>query len=228
MKRTRFIWAIALALALVLMAAGCGSQTPPADRPLPSESQLPPASDPAGEQETGPATDPATETAAEPGTGPAAGPSAEPAGDPAVEPSGSPPAAEPAEPAPAPPGESQTAKAPKLPGDMESLRTALAEPTPVTYSISVVHLPEGMEKDDYLDQLLEARGYPGSNEILLMIFPSDNYNIRFVLGSMLFEKKISLESMLRMVQTQYLPKSRAGDPAGGLADLIRAVNEQVR
>lgn len=216
MNRTRLTWAIALALALSLLVAGCGSQTPPpADRPVPSQNQVPPGDEPG---KTDPVTDPATEPATNPATEPATDPDTEPATDPAAEPATN----------PAPQNESPTAQAPKLPGDMESLQAALAEPTPVTYSISVVHLPEGMNKDDYLDQMLEAKGYPGSNEILLMVFPGDNYNIRFVLGSMLFEKKISLESMLRMVQSQYLGKSRAGDPAGGLADLIRAVNQQLR
>jgi len=130
------------------------------------------------------------------------------------------PPEEPAEPGP---------EVPDLPGDTASLKEALKAETPVTYTIIVADdAPREMDKTLYLDQMLTERGYPKKNEILLVIFPQDNHNIRFALGALVFDRKISLESMLEMVQNQYLTRSRRGDPAGGLAALITAINEKVK
>lgn len=99
--------------------------------------------------------------------------------------------------------------------------------SPITYSIVVANVPKGTDINRYLDQMLDDRGYPAMDEVLLVIFPNDNYNIRFAMGGMLFDKKISLQAMLEMVQNQYLTKARNGDPSRGLADLIIAINQQV-
>lgn len=117
---------------------------------------------------------------------------------------------------------------PDLPGDKEALRTALKAETPITYTIVIADAPREMDKTAYLDQMLAEQGYPGKNEILLVIFPADNYNTRFAMGALVFDRKISLQQMLEMVQNQYLARSRRGDPAGGLADLINAINEKVK
>lgn len=118
---------------------------------------------------------------------------------------------------------------PELAGDMPGLQGALMEPSPLTYKIAVAEAPKGADKTAYLDQMLAAqKGYPGKNEILLLIFPQDNNDIRFAMGAFLFEKKVSVESMLQMVRSHYFPKARVGDPAGGLADLVRAVNQAVK
>lgn len=117
---------------------------------------------------------------------------------------------------------------PDLPGDMASLRESLAAETSVGYTIVVADAPREVDKTVYLDQMLEERGYPGKNEVLLVIFPADNYNIRFAMGVWVFDRKISLQSMLKMVQEEYLTRSRQGDPAGGLAALINAINAQVK
>lgn len=118
---------------------------------------------------------------------------------------------------------------PELPGDMEALREALRAPSPITYTIVIAHdAPREMDKTAYLDQMLAEKGYPGKNEILLVLFPADNYNIRFAMGALVFDRKITLPQMLELVQTQYLTRSRQGDPAGGLAALINAINQQAR
>mgnify|MGYP001317448339 CR=1 FL=1 len=135
----------------------------------------------------------------------------------------SPPADAPEEPAQAGPD------APDLPGDMEALKAALQIPSPITYTIIVAHdAPREMDKTAYLDQLLAEQGYPGKNEILLVLFPADNYNIRFAMGSLVFDRRITLQQMLELVQSQYLTRSRQGDPAGGLAALINAINERAK
>lgn len=118
---------------------------------------------------------------------------------------------------------------PDLPGDIEALKEALRAQSPVTYTIVIAHdAPREMDKTAYLDQMLEAQGYPGNNEILLVLFPADNYNIRFAMGVLVFDRRITLQQMLELVQNQYLPLSRQGDPAGGLAALINAINAQVK
>ncbi|MFZ5823635.1 MAG: TPM domain-containing protein [Bacillota bacterium] len=128
-----------------------------------------------------------------------------------------------------PPSTTPTAPAlPKVAGDMAALEAAYAQPSPLTYKIAIADAPKGADKTAYLDEMLGDKGYPDKNQVLLLIFPEDNNDIRFAMGALLFEKKVSVESMLNMVRTHYLPKARQGDPAGGLADLIRAVNQQVK
>lgn len=117
---------------------------------------------------------------------------------------------------------------PEIAGGMAALQAAYAEPSPLTYRIAIADAPQGADKTAYLDEMLGDKGYPGKNEVLLLVFPEDNYDIRFAMGALLFEKKVSVQSMLDMVRNQYLTKARQGDPAGGLADLIRAVNKQVK
>ncbi|MFZ5815639.1 MAG: hypothetical protein ACOY93_10115 [Bacillota bacterium] len=122
----------------------------------------------------------------------------------------------------------EASELPQLPGDMAALKAALAEASPITYRIEVANVPRGVDKTAHLDAMLGSQGYPGKNEVLLLIFPADNHDIRFAMGALLFEKKISVESMLGMVRQHYFTKVRSGDPAGGLADLIRAVNQAVK
>ncbi|MBY6278322.1 hypothetical protein, partial [Symbiobacterium thermophilum] len=111
----------------------------------------------------------------------------------------------------------------------EALREALRVQSPITYTIVLAHdAPREMDKTAYLDQMLAEQGYPGKNEILLVLFPADNYNIRFAMGSLVFDRRITLQQMLELVQSQYLTRSRQGDPAGGLAALINAINERAK
>lgn len=124
--------------------------------------------------------------------------------------------------------ESAPVAAPTLPGDVAALKAALGEQTPLHYKIVVADTPGGSDKTAYLDLMLGDKGYPGNNELLLVIFPNDNHDIRFAMGAFLFEKKVSVESMLAMVRSHYLPRASTGDPSGGLADLIRAINQQVK
>lgn len=121
-----------------------------------------------------------------------------------------------------------TQELPQIAGDMAALKAALGESTPIRYRIAAATAPRGADKTAYLEEMLGEKGYPGKNEVLLLVFPQDHYDIRFAMGALLFEKKLSVQSMLDLVRSHYFPKARAGDPAGGLADLIRAVNSQVK
>ncbi len=137
--------------------------------------------------------------------------------------------AAPVTPAPAPdPKTPAVPSTPTFPGDMQALEAALAEPSPLTYKIMSIDTPKGTDLDAYLDLYLEQKGSPSRNEIWLLIFPNDNHNIRFVMGALLFEKKVSVQRMLEVVRGDYLPQARTGDPATGLATLIRSVNQSVK
>lgn len=151
----------------------------------------------------------------------------EPTPTPTPEPGENPQGNEPGD-TPTQPGNQPEPEVPSLPGDMPALREALKAETPVTYTIVVANAPREVDKTAYLDQILEERGYPGRNEVLLVIFPEDNYNIRFAMGALLFDQKISLQQMLDMVQNQYLTRARQGDPAGGLAALVDAINAKAK
>lgn len=161
--------------------------------------------------------------------------SGKPAADPTTPPAsrGEPTAPAPTtEPKPTPPPstpEPAPAQAlPEIPGDLAALQAALAESSPLTYRIAMADAPQGADKTKFLDEMLGTKGYPGKNEVLLLVFPKDNFDIRFAMGALLFEKKVSVQAMLDMVRQNYLTKARIGDPAGGLADLVRAVNSKVK
>lgn len=117
---------------------------------------------------------------------------------------------------------------PHMTGDLAALQAALGEPTVLTYRIVMADAPKGVDKTAYLDLMLGQDGSPGNNELLLVLFPAENHDIRFAMGPMFFEKKITVQAMLDLVRAHYLPKARAEDPATGLADLIRAVNQLVK
>jgi len=121
-----------------------------------------------------------------------------------------------------------TAGTPTFPGDMQALEGALSEPSPLTYKLIPVDTPKGTDLNAYLDFYIEQNGSPGKNEVWLLIFPNDGHNMRFVMGALLFEKKVTVEQMLDLARNHYFPKARTGDPAAGLADLIRSVNQIVK
>lgn len=124
-----------------------------------------------------------------------------------------------------------TAPATELPaiaGDLSVLQAALGEATSIRFTIHLAVTPQGADKNAYLDAMLGEKGYPAKNELVLVVFPQDNNDIRFAMGSLFFEKKVSVEAMVDLVRSHYLPKARTGDAAGGLADLIRAVSQRLK
>lgn len=114
-----------------------------------------------------------------------------------------------------------------LQGDQAELNRALAEPSPIKFEVLPVGNLNGEEKSEYLNRLLEDQNWPERHTLVLVIFTNDGYDIRFAMGATFFEHGLSVDEMLTLVRSLYLPSVRTGDPAGGLADLVRAVNERL-
>lgn len=112
----------------------------------------------------------------------------------------------------------------QLPGDMAALQKALAVSSPVKYRILTVDDSGGLPLTDYLDQVAASLNEPQPDTLLLVIYRESNYDIRFYMGANFRGYRISVDDMLSLVRTKYLVRSQQGDPAGGLADLIAAVN----
>ncbi|MFZ5824867.1 MAG: hypothetical protein ACOY94_11105 [Bacillota bacterium] len=110
-----------------------------------------------------------------------------------------------------------------LTGSEAELQAALRENSSVTYKILVVD-EDPTDRTAYLDQVLDEWGWPAANELLLVIFPKANYDIRFAMGANFRQSDLTVGEMLHLVRTQYLGRSQQGDAAGGLAALIRTVN----
>lgn len=112
----------------------------------------------------------------------------------------------------------------EIPGDTAALKAALAEKSNVHYEIVLVDDTGGRDKDAYLDWLIAEKKWPEKSSLVLVVYAKDNYDLRFAMGADFFEKKVTVDEMLALIRSSYFPKGSKGDPAGGLADLIRAVN----
>jgi len=114
-----------------------------------------------------------------------------------------------------------------LPGDQAALKAALGAVSGVKYEIITVDTAGGKDKNDYLDAALAPKGWPEKSMLVLMIFTGENHDIRFAMGADFNQKKVSVDEMLVLVRNQYLTKAKDGNAAGGLADLIQAVNQRM-
>lgn len=110
---------------------------------------------------------------------------------------------------------------------MAALQKALAEPSPVTFQIHPAGETPAEQKTPYLDKILQEKNWPGLNMLVLVVFAKDN-GIRFAMGAIFNQHKVTVDEMLSLVTTHYHPKARQGDPAGALAALIQAVNGRVK
>ena len=129
---------------------------------------------------------------------------------------------------PSAPSGAPSAPAPgTLPGDQAALQAALAEKSPVHFEIVLVDDTGGRDKDAYLDWLIAEKKWPEKSSLVLAIYAKENYDLRFAMGADFFDKKVTVDEMLALMRSSYLPKGSKGDPAGGLADLIRAVNSRI-
>jgi len=115
----------------------------------------------------------------------------------------------------------------ELPGNAADLASALAEKAPVKYRIVTVSDTQGKDTSGYFDQALEQSGALASDTLLLMVFLKANYDIRFAMGADFAAKQVMVEDVLGLVRSEYLGEARKGDPAAGLAKLVRAVNQRV-
>lgn len=115
---------------------------------------------------------------------------------------------------------------PQLPGDQTGLKLALTEPSAVKYEIVVVQEPVA-DRTAYLDQLMADRKWPEAEMLVLVIFAGDGHDVRFGMGPIFFQQKVTVDEMLTLVREQYLPKARTGDPAAGLMELVRSINKRI-
>lgn len=127
-------------------------------------------------------------------------------------------------PSPAAPGSS---KPTGLTGDQAALQAALAEKSPIHFEMVLVDDMGGRDQDAYLEWLMAERKWPDKSSLVLAVYAQENYDLRFAMGADFFDKKVTVEEMLELIRSSYFPKGSKGDPAGGLADLIRAVNRRL-
>lgn len=112
-------------------------------------------------------------------------------------------------------------------GDMKALEKTLNESAPIRYRILVVNETEGEDPSAYLERVAAQWGEPKADSLLLVLFANDNWNLRFYMGSKLSAAGVTVDEMLALVRDHYFPRSRKGDPSGGLTDLVRAVNARM-
>ena len=136
---------------------------------------------------------------------------------------------EPNQPVQAPVASAPVAKntTPTVAGNQGALAAALAEPSRVRYEIVVSDSPAEVDKDAELDSLLKQRNWPEAPTMVLMLFPKANHDLRFAMGADFNQKKVGIDEVLAMVRSFYFPKAKAGDPASGLADLVRSINQRM-
>lgn len=116
---------------------------------------------------------------------------------------------------------------PVMAGDQAALSAALAERSTVRFEIVVSDEPAEADKDAALESLLKERNWPEPSAMVFMVFPKANNDLRFAMGADFFQKKVGVDEVLNLVRSLYFTKAKAGDPAAGLADLVRAVNQRM-
>lgn len=114
-----------------------------------------------------------------------------------------------------------------LPGSAEQLKAALAEKSSVKFEIRLVKDTGVKSVSDAFEAELAQVGNPGADTLLLFIYPSANHDIRFAMGGNFARQKFTVDEMLGLVRTHYLPEARKQNPAGGLAELIRRINQRM-
>ncbi|HYG60066.1 MAG TPA: hypothetical protein VD902_18525 [Symbiobacteriaceae bacterium] len=122
----------------------------------------------------------------------------------------------------------QAGGAPGLPGNDRALKQALQVQSPVTYR--VMRVDEAVAPGDRtarLERVAAEWGVPAGNELYLVVFAQDNYDVRFYMGPTFGERGVTVEEMLALVRWHYHPRAQAADPAGALADLMAAVTARM-
>jgi hypothetical protein len=112
-----------------------------------------------------------------------------------------------------------------LAGDRAALDQAMAESSAIHPRILVVDdTGDGRSLTDYLELVADQWGEPRHNSLLLVVFTGRNNNIRFWMGADMIRAGITVDEMLDWLHMIYFDRTHLGDPAGGLARLIRRVN----
>jgi hypothetical protein len=113
-----------------------------------------------------------------------------------------------------------------LPGKPADLTDALKGPSPVGYKLLVVD-ENPADRTAYLDEVLADWEWPAAHEMLIVIFPKANYDLRFALGANFQESGVTVDEMLKLVRTEYFARSQKGDVYGGLAALAQSINKRM-
>jgi len=108
----------------------------------------------------------------------------------------------------------------RIPGDVQAMEAIRQGEAPFQIKILVADSADGEDRTEYLDRVATARGGPAADTLLLLLFKEHNWDTRFSMG-------LTLEEMLGLVRQHYLPGARAGEPASGLADYLKAVIERM-
>lgn len=123
------------------------------------------------------------------------------------------------------PAQVQVESGATLTGSRAELDAALQEPSSIRYKLLVVD-ENPADRTAYLDEVLAKWGWPAADEMLLLLFPEANYDLRFALGANFRLGYVSVDDVLGLVRSEYFPRSQKGDAYGGLAALVRAVNRR--
>lgn len=121
----------------------------------------------------------------------------------------------------------QNTSATQLPGDAKAFEQALQPQASFKYKILVVDTTDGEDRTDYLDRVAASWAQPEADTLLLVLFREHNWDIRFYMGATFRQHNVTVAEMLGLVRETYLPKARVGNPAGGLADYLTAVNKRM-
>lgn len=110
----------------------------------------------------------------------------------------------------------------ELPGNAAALKAILARQSAVSFQVITVSEPV-LNRDTYLDSLLAQRKWPEPSMFVVVVFQQDGFDLRFAMGADFSQRQVAVNEVLDMARSLYFPKARAGDPAGGLADLLQAI-----
>jgi len=111
--------------------------------------------------------------------------------------------------------------------DAGTVRSAISSPSVVTYRVVNVGATEHSDLSVYLDDLMAKSNWPGPNDLVLVVFAGHNHDIRFGLGNLFRQKGVTVEEILGLVRTHYLPEAIKGQPELGIADLVGAINRRM-
>ena len=88
-------------------------------------------------------------------------------------------------------------------GDVPALKQALQEPSAIRYQLMLAGDYTGGDRTAYLDRVLDAQGWPGADQLLLIIFPGANHDIRFAMGSGFRKEGVSVGEMVALLHERY-------------------------
>jgi hypothetical protein len=114
-----------------------------------------------------------------------------------------------------------------IPGDTAQLQSTTSQLRHFEAVLTVVDHPVSGDKTEYLDQLLKQRAQPRSNQLVLVLFAKDGWDIRFALGGEFSQRGVTVAEVLDLVRSQYFVGVRNGDPAAGAAAFLQALDQKM-